>query len=212
MAADSDADVDLDLEDAEAAFEADDTEATAEDEDALTNADEDTEVSAEDDAGLEAEDTDVAADGEPATPASPPASAEPPPLPAPPAPTSPPADPKATEAAMARVMECIISEVILVPPGFLEQSHPARGRCLRADGALIDIHANDMLRSLLGTDFGGNGTTNIAIPDLRGLTEADGRVYCIFAWGQFPVGEDVARIRKANCALQERAKPGWFCP
>lgn len=215
--ADSDADDGLDREEAEAAFEADDTEATADD-DAVSDADEDTEVGDDGDTEPEAEDTEVTADDataldEPdATPANPQASADPSPLPAPPAPASPATDPEATEAAMAQVHECRVSEVILVPPEFLQQSHAAQGRCLRASGNLVSINQNQMLFSLLGTEYGGDGTTNFAIPDLRGLTEADGRGYCICAWGRFPVGPDVARIRKANCALQQRAKPGWLCP
>lgn len=37
-----------------------------------------------------------------------------------------------------------------------------------ADGTLIAISTNSALFSLLGTYYGGNGTTNFALPDLRG--------------------------------------------
>jgi microcystin-dependent protein len=37
----------------------------------------------------------------------------------------------------------------------------------RADGSLISISQNTALFSLLGTRFGGNGTTTFALPDLR---------------------------------------------
>ena len=36
------------------------------------------------------------------------------------------------------------------------------------DGSLLSISQNSALFSLLGTTFGGNGTTNFALPDLRG--------------------------------------------
>lgn len=36
------------------------------------------------------------------------------------------------------------------------------------DGQLLPINQNQALFSLLGTTFGGNGTTNFALPDLRG--------------------------------------------
>lgn len=36
------------------------------------------------------------------------------------------------------------------------------------NGALLSIQANAALFSLLGTRFGGNGTTNFQLPDLRG--------------------------------------------
>lgn len=38
------------------------------------------------------------------------------------------------------------------------------------DGSLISIQQNSALFSLLGTNFGGNGSQNFALPDLRGRT------------------------------------------
>ncbi|OYY71822.1 phage tail protein [Sphingomonas sp. 28-63-12] len=38
------------------------------------------------------------------------------------------------------------------------------------DGRLLPIQQNTALFSLLGTQYGGNGTTNFALPDLRGRT------------------------------------------
>ena len=38
------------------------------------------------------------------------------------------------------------------------------------DGQLLPINQNQALFSLLGTTYGGNGTTNFALPDLRGRT------------------------------------------
>lgn len=39
---------------------------------------------------------------------------------------------------------------------------------LAADGSIININTNQALFSLLGTYYGGNGTTNFGLPDLRG--------------------------------------------
>ena len=39
-----------------------------------------------------------------------------------------------------------------------------------ANGQLLPINQNQALFSLLGTQYGGNGTTNFALPDLRGRT------------------------------------------
>jgi microcystin-dependent protein len=40
----------------------------------------------------------------------------------------------------------------------------------QCNGQLLPIAQNQALFSLLGTQFGGNGTTNFALPDLRGRT------------------------------------------
>ena len=37
-----------------------------------------------------------------------------------------------------------------------------------ADGSLLPINQNQALFALVGTTYGGNGTTNFALPDLRG--------------------------------------------
>jgi len=39
-----------------------------------------------------------------------------------------------------------------------------------SNGQLLPINQNQALFALLGTQFGGNGTTNFALPDLRGRT------------------------------------------
>jgi len=40
----------------------------------------------------------------------------------------------------------------------------------QANGQLLPINQNQALFSLLGTQYGGNGTTNFALPDLRSRT------------------------------------------
>jgi len=54
-----------------------------------------------------------------------------------------------------------------------------------AHGQLLPISTNTALFSLLGTQYGGNGTTTFALPDLRGLEPA-GVNYCICIAGIFP--------------------------
>ena len=58
--------------------------------------------------------------------------------------------------------EPFIGQIILV--GF---NFAPRGWAL-CNGQLLSIASNTALFSLLGTTFGGNGTTNFALPDLRG--------------------------------------------
>lgn len=51
------------------------------------------------------------------------------------------------------------------------------------DGQLLPISQNTALFSLLGTTYGGNGTSTFALPDLRGA-------FCV-GWGQGPGLSDV---------------------
>ena len=43
------------------------------------------------------------------------------------------------------------------------------------NGQLIDIGANRPLFSIIGTQYGGNGVTNFALPDLRGRAPMHGK-------------------------------------
>jgi hypothetical protein len=56
---------------------------------------------------------------------------------------------------------------------------------LPADGRLIPINGNTALFSLVGTTFGGDGTTNYALPDLRAFAPK-GMQYSICNTGLFP--------------------------
>jgi microcystin-dependent protein len=55
-----------------------------------------------------------------------------------------------------------IGEIALVPYNFAPQGWAF------CDGQLLPINQNTALFSLLGTQFGGNGQTTFALPDLRG--------------------------------------------
>jgi microcystin-dependent protein len=57
-----------------------------------------------------------------------------------------------------------IAEIRLVPYNF-----PPRGNAF-CNGQIIAIAQNTALFSLVGVTYGGNGTTNFALPDLRGRT------------------------------------------
>ena len=53
-------------------------------------------------------------------------------------------------------------------------------------GQLLPINQNQALFSLLGDNFGGDGRTTFALPDLRGKEPAPSTQYCIAVQGIFP--------------------------
>lgn len=56
---------------------------------------------------------------------------------------------------------------------------------LPADGRLLDITENEVLYWLLGTQYGGDGKTTFALPDLRPITP-NGLTYSVCVDGVFP--------------------------
>jgi len=58
--------------------------------------------------------------------------------------------------------EPFLGQIEAFPFGFVPNGWAA------CDGSLLAINANAALFALLGTTYGGNGTTNFALPDLRG--------------------------------------------
>jgi len=61
---------------------------------------------------------------------------------------------------------------------------------LPCDGRLLPISENQELFSLLGATFGGDGTTNFAVPDLRGMIAPfEPLTFCIAAQGVYPVAD-----------------------
>jgi microcystin-dependent protein len=77
------------------------------------------------------------------------------------------------------------SALSFVPNGYLE-----------AAGQLLDIAENDLLFSVIGTSFGGDGQTTFALPDLRGRTvtgaETPGAV----------AGQPFVTVREENLPIQ----------
>ncbi|MFZ5746790.1 MAG: phage tail protein [Pseudomonadota bacterium] len=63
-----------------------------------------------------------------------------------------------------RMGDWFIGEIRLFPMGW----NPSGW--LPCDGSILNINGNAALYSLLGTAFGGNGTTTFGLPDLRGRT------------------------------------------
>lgn len=83
--------------------------------------------------------------------------------------------------------EALFGEVRLfvVPP---PPNSPLAATWSRCDGNLININNNVALYSLLGTTFGGNGTTTFGLPNLAPIKLADGTQleYYIAVEGMFP--------------------------
>jgi microcystin-dependent protein len=53
------------------------------------------------------------------------------------------------------------------------------------DGKILPINTNQALFSILGTNFGGDGRTNFALPDLKGQAPA-GIAYVMCTDGAYP--------------------------
>jgi hypothetical protein len=75
--------------------------------------------------------------------------------------------------------DCVLGEIKLIA-GDVYSSGTAP-----ADGQLLPIASNAPLFSLLGTNYGGNGTTDFALPNLKGLGPGDTN-YIICLEGIFP--------------------------
>jgi hypothetical protein len=73
---------------------------------------------------------------------------------------------------------CTLGDIVLSVNGYGQGALPA-------DGRLLPINQNTAVFSILGTNFGGNGTTNFALPDLRKLAP-QGLQYSICVQGIFP--------------------------
>ncbi|MDN5848789.1 MAG: tail fiber protein [Nitrococcus sp.] len=76
--------------------------------------------------------------------------------------------------------EVILGQVVPVAFGFAP-----RGFAL-CDGQLLSIAQNSALFALLGTQYGGDGKTTFALPDLRGRTPVG---YGSSTLGDVPIGE-----------------------
>ena len=63
-----------------------------------------------------------------------------------------------------RVSEFFIGQIMMAGFNFAPRSWA------QCNGQLLPINQNQALFSLLGTQYGGNGTTNFALPDLRSRT------------------------------------------
>jgi Phage Tail Collar Domain/Collagen triple helix repeat (20 copies) len=84
-------------------------------------------------------------------------------------------------AHSANGSECTLAEIRLTAsPSLTAGGVPASGQ-------ILPINQNTALFSLLGTTYGGNGTTSFALPNLQGLAP-NGMTYSICIAGIFPSG------------------------
>lgn len=67
-----------------------------------------------------------------------------------------------TSTLKAQASEPFLGQIAFVPYNFVPQNWAA------CNGQLLSIAQNQALFSLLGTTYGGNGTTTFALPDMRG--------------------------------------------
>jgi hypothetical protein len=75
---------------------------------------------------------------------------------------------------------CMIGDIILSV-----NSYGGGGAAIPADGRLLPINGNTALFSTMGNKFGGDGTTNFAIPDMRAFAP-NGMQFSICVAGNFP--------------------------
>ena len=80
-------------------------------------------------------------------------------------------------------MEPFIGQIELFPYNFAPKGWMA------CTGQLRAINQNQALFALLGTNFGGDGRTTFALPNLQGKAPASGLRYCIAVNGIFPSRE-----------------------
>jgi len=81
--------------------------------------------------------------------------------------------------------QCYIGDIILSVNGYGTTGGVAGGSWTPADGSVLPISQDTALFSILGTTFGGDGTTNFALPDLRAFAP-QGFQYSICMFGIFP--------------------------
>lgn len=77
--------------------------------------------------------------------------------------------------------QSFIGEIQLFPYGFAPLGWT------ECTGQTMAIQTNTALFSLIGTYFGGNGTTTFALPDMRGMEPTKNMSYYIEMQGIFPV-------------------------
>lgn len=77
-------------------------------------------------------------------------------------------------------METFIGQMELFPYGF------APYQWALCDGRLLSINDNQVLYSLLGTRFGGDGVTTFALPDLKNAAIGPYNRYYMALQGMYP--------------------------
>lgn len=80
-------------------------------------------------------------------------------------------------------MDCFIGQICTFPYSFAPLGW------VFCNGALLQIMQYQPLYSLIGTKFGGNGSTNFAVPNLQGAEPQPGIGYYICVQGIYPTRE-----------------------
>ncbi len=78
------------------------------------------------------------------------------------------------------MMEYFLGTIQLFPYNF------APNGWVLCNGSLLDIATHQALYALIGTKFGGNGSTNFAVPDLRSAAIGPYNQYYISMGGIWP--------------------------
>lgn len=76
--------------------------------------------------------------------------------------------------------ELLVGEIIMVPYTFAPLG------TVYCDGKEYLVQQYQILFSLIGYTFGGNGSTTFCVPDLKGLEPAPGIYYAIATNGYYP--------------------------
>ena len=77
-------------------------------------------------------------------------------------------------------MESYLGEIQLFPYNFAIKDWAF------CEGQILPIAENQALFSLLGTQYGGDGRVNFALPDLKGKEPLPNTHYCISLQGIYP--------------------------
>lgn len=77
-------------------------------------------------------------------------------------------------------MEYLIGTIVLLPYNFTPQDW------CPCEGAQLPVNQYQALFSLIGYQYGGNGSSTFAVPDLRGATPLPGVRYYIALNGIYP--------------------------
>jgi microcystin-dependent protein len=77
-------------------------------------------------------------------------------------------------------MDYFLGNIVLFPYSFTPYGW------LLCNGQILQINQNTALFSLIGTTYGGNGTTTFAVPNMLGLEPAPGTGYYICVSGIYP--------------------------
>ena len=77
-------------------------------------------------------------------------------------------------------MEPFLGQIALFPFNFAPKGW------MVCTGQVLNISQNTALFSLLGTNFGGDGRTTFALPNLQGKEPVHGLQYCIATVGVYP--------------------------